>query len=139
MASRLNPYIHFVNSAREAGDFYTSVFGGELTRSTFKEGGMGDDPAIADLIMHSQLETTHGFTLMMSDTPPHMLGDAKEGSRITISLSGAASDEAELKGYWDKLVAGGSIFAPLEKAPWGDQFGMCTDKFGVEWMVNISG
>jgi PhnB protein len=88
--------------------------------------------------MHSQLETPRGFTLMMSDTPPHMMGDANVGRSVSISLSGGAGDESELRGYWDKLIAGGSVFAPLEKAPWGDQFGMCTDRFGVTWMVNIA-
>lgn len=139
MTSRLNPYIHFKDNARAAAEYYKSVFGGELTVMTFGQGGMADDPAIADLVMHSQLETPRGFTLMMSDTPPSMMSDAREGSGISISLSGAAADEGELKGYWEKLIEGGSIFAALEKAPWGDQFGMCTDKFGIEWLVNIAG
>ena len=135
MASRLNPYLSFRNNAREAMDFYKSVFGGELTVSTFGDGGMAQDPADKDKIMHSQLETPAGFTLMASDTPSSV--DHKPGNTMTVSLSG--DEEGTLKGYWDKLKDGGSITMPLEKAPWGDSFGMLTDKFGTPWMVNISG
>ena len=56
---------------------------------------------------------------------------------FSISLSG--DDDRELRGYWDKLAAGGTVTLPLEKAPWGDSFGMLTDKFGTPWMVNIAG
>ena len=134
MASRLNPYLSFRNNAREAMDFYKSVFGGELTVSTFGDGGMAQDPADKDKIMHSQLETPAGFTLMASDTPSSV--DHKPGNTMTVSLSG--DEERALKGYWDKLKDGGSITMPLEKAPWGDSFGMLTDKFGVGWMVTIA-
>jgi PhnB protein len=135
MPTRLNPYISFRDSARQAMDFYQSVFGGEVTRSTFGEFQVSDDPAVKDNVMHSMLETPNGLTLMAADTPPGM--DLDSGSAITISLSG--EDEAELRGYWDKLVDGGTVGVPLEKAPWGDTFGMCTDRFGVNWMVNIAG
>lgn len=53
-----------------------------------------------------------------------------------MSLSG--EDEAELRGYFDKLGEGGSVEMPLEQAPWGDTFGMLTDRFGVRWLVNVS-
>jgi PhnB protein len=136
VASKLNPYIGFRDQAREAMDLYQSVFGGELVRTTFGEGGMSDDPAEQDKIMHSQLETPAGFTLMAADTPSSMEA-APLNRGITISLSG--DDEAELRGYWDKLADGGSVTMPLEKAPWGDTFGMLTDRFGVAWMVNVAG
>jgi PhnB protein len=135
MTSRLNPYISFRDNARQAMDFYHSVFGGELTRSTFGEvPGMADESE-KDLVMHSQLEAPNGMTLMVADTPKSM--DLTEGSNYAVSLSG--DDETELRGYWDKLSDGGSVTVPLEKAPWGDSFGMCSDKFGVSWMVNIAG
>ena len=135
MPTRLNPYLSFRDDAREAMDFYQSVFGGEITRSTFGEFHASDDPAEQDKVMHSMLETPGGLTLMAADTPRGM--DLDAGNSITVSLSG--EDEAELRGYWDKLAAGGSVAVPLEKAPWGDTFGMCADKFGVNWMVNITG
>ncbi|HET8587871.1 MAG TPA: VOC family protein [Candidatus Limnocylindria bacterium] len=135
MASTLNPYISFDGNARQAMDYYHQVFGGELRSTTFAEGGMPSEPADAGKVMHAQLDTPAGFTLMASDTATGMSWQAPGG--ITISLSG--DDEAELRGYWDRLVDGGSVTLPLEKAPWGDSFGMVTDRFGVPWMVNIAG
>ena len=133
MTTRLNPYLSFRDNAREAMDFYESVFGGELTRSTFGEFGASDDPSEQDKVMHSMLATDNGLALMGADTPNGM--DFTPGSNGTISLSG--EDEAELRDYWEKLSDGGDVSVPLEKAPWGDTFGMCVDKFGVSWMVNI--
>ena len=135
MTVRLNPYIGFEHQAREAMEFYRSVFGGELTISTFGEGGMTDDPAQADKIMHAMLVAGPDLCLMASDAPPGM--PAVTGSQISISLSG--DDEATLRGWWDRLVEGGSVSLPLERAPWGDSFGMCVDRFGIAWMVNIAG
>lgn len=131
----LNPYISFPDGqARAAMEFYQSVFGGELTLSTFGEAGMPD--VEADGIMHAQLQSGT-LTLMGADTIPGM--PVTVGDNVQISLSGPASDEAELRGYWDALSTGGQLGVPLEKAPWGDYFGMCTDRFGIKWMVNIAG
>jgi len=135
MPSILNPYLNFRAQARDAMDFYQSVFGGTLQQSTFSEFGMSQDPADADLIMHSQLTTDTGFTLMAADVPAHM--DFSEGSQISVSLSG--DDEAKLSGYYDKLAEGGTVIEPLSKAPWGDSFGMLVDRFGIQWLVNIAG
>ncbi|TFB69566.1 VOC family protein [Cryobacterium glaciale] len=135
MSSRLNPYLGFRDSAREAMDFYQSVFGGEVTRSTFGEYQASEDPAEQNKIMHSELTTPSGFSLMASDTPNSM--ELPTSSSVTVSLSG--EDDAELTGYWDKLIEGGAITMPLNKAPWGDSFGMVVDKFGTNWMVNITG
>ncbi len=131
MVSRLNPYIGFTDNARQAMEFYQSVFGGTLVMNTFGEYGTeGED---ADKIMHAQLETDKGYTLMGADTIAGMERDS--GSSITISLSG---DEGEdLRGYFEKLSEGGTVSLPLEKQMWGDEFGQCTDKFGVNWMINI--
>jgi PhnB protein len=135
MTTRLNPYLGFRDTAREAMDFYQSVLGGELTRTTFAELQASDDPAEADKIMHSMLETPNGMTLMAADTPNSM--DYTPGGGHSISLSG--DDEGELRGYYDGLSAGGTVTMPLEKAPWGDTFGMLVDKFGVTWLVNVAG
>lgn len=135
MPSILNPYLNFRSQAREALDFYQSVFGGTLQRSTFAEFGMAEDPGEADLVMHSQLTTDSGFTIMAADVPQRM--ELREGSQISISLSG--DDEAELTGYYEKLIAGGTVIEPLSKAPWGDSFGMLVDRFGIQWLVNIAG
>jgi PhnB protein len=131
--SVLNPYISFRDDARQALEFYQEVFGGNLNVNTFGQYGDANAPG-ADNVMHGQLDTDNGFTLMAADTPPGM--DFNEGAgTITISLSG--DDEQELRGYWDKLSEGGTVTMPFEKQMWGDLFGMCTDKFGVPWMVDV--
>jgi PhnB protein len=135
MPSRLNPYLSFNGQAREAMDFYRDIFGGELTTSTYAEGGMSQGADDADRIMHAQLDAPNGLTLMASDTPPSM--EHREPAGVSLSLSG--DDDAELTGYWQKLSEGGTVAMPLEAAPWGDKFGMLTDRFGVPWMVNIAG
>ena len=134
MASRLNPYIGFDGDARQAMEFYQQVFGGDLRMNTFAEFGQADS-AEADKIMHAQLETDKGFTLMASDTPAGM-PQRNQGDNISISLSGDDADA--LRGYWDKLSEGGDVTMPLEKQMWGDEFGMCVDRFGIPWMVNIT-
>jgi PhnB protein len=135
MTSRLNPYLSFpAGTAREAGEFYQSVFGGELTVMTFGQFGPppGMDP---DWVMHSQLESPDGFTLMVSDSPPTM--ERTVGNSVTVSVSG---DDAEtLRGYWTALSEGAEVHAPLEKQMWGDEFGSLTDKYGVPWMFDIAG
>ncbi len=130
MASTLNPYIGFSDNAREALEFYQGVFGGTLDINTFGDFGAARSPDDADKVMHGKLVADNGFTLMGADTM-----ETPAGSRITISLSG--DDDADLRGYWEKLSDGGEISVPLEKQVWGDEFGQCTDKFGVGWMVNI--
>jgi PhnB protein len=132
MASRLNPYISFESNAREAMEFYREVFGGTLNVSTFGE--FGTEGPGSDNIMHAQLETSSGYTIMASDTPPGM--NRNVGDNIGVSLSGDDADE--LRGYWEKLSADGQVSLALEKQMWGDEFGMCTDKFGIPWMVNIA-
>ena len=134
MQSRLNPYLSFKDNARDAMQFYRSVFGGNLTVSTFKEYQASQDPSEDDKVMHAMLEAENGFVIMGADTPSSMEYDP--GARISLSLSG--DDEAELRGYWDKLRVGGAEVMPLEKAPWGDTFGMLRDKYGIDWLVNIT-
>ncbi|RZU48314.1 PhnB protein [Krasilnikovia cinnamomea] len=131
MSSRLNPYLTFAGNAREAMEFYHDVFGGNLAVNTFGEFG-SPDPATADKVMHAMLETDDGYTLMASDTAPGM--DFNPGNTVTISLSG---DDQGLRRHWERLSEGGTVTVPLEKQMWGDEFGQCTDRFGVAWMVNI--
>lgn len=132
----LNPYLSFAGNAREAMEFYKSVFGGELSATTFGEAQMeGVAEEEADQLMHAQLTTASGFTLMGSDTPSFMPA-GPQGSSITISLSGSEADE--LRGYWDKLGEGGEVTLPLSQAPWGDWFGQLTDRFGTAWMLDIA-
>jgi PhnB protein len=135
MSVQLNPYLNFRGKAREALEFYHSVFGGQVTMSTFKEFNMAQDPAEADLIMHGQVDGDHGVTLMASDMPASM--EYQPPGSFSVSLSG--DDDPVLRGWFEKLADGGTITMPLNKAPWGDSFGMCADRFGISWLVNISG
>ena len=132
MASLLNPYLNFDGTARQAMEFYRDVFGGDLTLSTFGDLGAAEG-ADADKIMHAQLQTGAGYTLMGADVPEHMEFQPPAG--FAVSLSG---DDSALAGYFDKLSAGGTVTMPLAKQAWGDEFGMLTDQFGIQWMVNIS-
>ncbi|MFI8522670.1 VOC family protein [Streptomyces sp. NPDC085481] len=134
MPSRLNPYISFDGDAKQAMEFYKGVFGGTLNLNTYGDFGDHGAGAPGDKIMHGMLETTAGFTLMAADSPPGM--PYKPGNNISVSVSGEDADE--LRGYWDKLSGGGTVSVPLEKQMWGDVFGMCTDRFGITWMVNIN-
>ncbi|WP_210571446.1 VOC family protein [Streptomyces sp. GESEQ-4] len=132
MASRLNPYLSFDGDARQALEFYQEVFGGTLKLNTYGEFGQSDAPN-ADKIMHGMLETPSGYTLMGADAPHGMPNNP--GNNFSVSLSG--DDDAELRGYWEKLSDGGTVSVPFEKQMWGDIFGMCTDRFGIPWMVDI--
>lgn len=92
-------------------DFYQSVFGGELTQSTFAEMQASEDPAEADKFMHSMLVTDSGLALMAADTPNSM--DHASGTTMSISLSG--DDDAELRGYGDRLVERGVATSPRRR------------------------
>jgi PhnB protein len=132
-AVHMNPYLQLQDQAREAMEHYRDVFGGELTMQTFAEGGMSGHPSNDDRIMHAQLVSPHGLVLMASDVPDGM--PYEPGSAIAVSLSG--DDEEALRGFFDALADGGTVIEPLTQAPWGDHFGMCVDRFGTSWMVNI--
>lgn len=129
MQAILNPYVSFNGKTREAMEFYKSIFGGELTISTFADQHVPDAPA--DGVMHAQLAVDGKPLIMASDGM-----DAQDLSGFSLSLSGNNADE--LRGYFEKLAEGGTITKTLEKESWGDEFGMVQDKFGVSWMVNIS-
>jgi PhnB protein len=135
MATVLDPYLNFRGNTREAMEFYKSVFGGELTTATFKDFGASSDATEDDLIMHAVLEGDGGIRVMAADVPDRM--DYQPGTNnFSMSLSG--EEETQLREYFDKLADGGSVTMPLEKAVWGDVFGMCTDRFGISWLVNVN-
>ncbi|WP_244295149.1 VOC family protein [Micromonospora orduensis] len=114
-------------------EFYHQVFGGQLRMNTFGEFG-STEPGLAEKIMHAMLESPDGLTLMASDTAPGM--KHQPGTNIAVSLSGDNADE--LRGYWEQLAASGTVSVPLEKQMWGDEYGQCVDRYGINWMVNIA-
>jgi PhnB protein len=136
VSANVNVYLNFRGTAREALGFYQSVFGGDLTVSSFNELGMPVGDGEGDLVMHGQLDLDGRPLLMGSDLPGHMAFTRGENS-FSVSLSG--DDEAKLTRWFTALSEGATVTQPLEKAPWGDAFGMLTDRFGVAWLVNIAG
>lgn len=133
----LTPYIFFKGNAREAFEYYKSIFGGELKTQTNDDTPedvqeqMGINDENRGQLMHARLEGGL-VTLMGSDSK----GASDKTAKVELSLSG--TDEAKLKDVFDKLGEGGKVTMPLSKQFWGDTFGMVTDKYGVDWMVNIS-
>jgi PhnB protein len=133
MSSQLNPYLNFNGNARQALEFYTSVFGGDLSMNTFASfGNTGPD---GERIMHGMLQTDAGYSIMAADVTSEMTYEAPAG--FSISLSGDADSAGDLRGYFEKLAASGTVTMPLAKQVWGDEFGMCVDGYGIPWLVNI--
>jgi PhnB protein len=124
MSTKLNPDLGFRDTAKQAMEFYRSVFGGELTLSTFGDFQASEDPTEQDKIMHGTLVTETGPTLMGADTPNSMSYTPRNS--YSVSLSGG--DEAELRRFWEELSPEGTIAMPLERAPWGDFFGICAGR-----------
>lgn len=134
MKPTLNPYLNFNGETKDAMEFYHSVIGGKLSMQTFGEGNMPDIPEDAkDLIIHARLEAD-GILIMASDGG-HMR-KVNMGDNIQLSIQG--SDEKLLTDWFNKLSEGGKVGMPMAKQFWGDTFGMFTDKFGVNWMINIT-
>ncbi|SRR5258708_1678005 len=132
MSAVLNPYLTFKGNAKEAMEFYHSILDGELKVTTMGEGAADHTTEDEkDLIMHSVIENGP-LTIMASDgTKDHPV---TMGDNMSMSLS----DDDALTKYFNGLSEGGKVNMPLSKAPWGDTFGMFQDKFGINWLVNIS-
>jgi PhnB protein len=126
----LEAYLFFSGTCREAMEFYRDVFGGELYVSTFGESPGHDDDATRDLVMHARL-SGGAIDLMASDAPTKTLGTG------TVELSLGGTDERQMRTVFDALAEGGSVRLPLAKQFWGDTFGTLTDRFGIDWMMNI--
>ena len=126
-----NPYIFFRGNCREAMEFYQNIFGGELEVKTNGDFNMTSEERPADDLMHADLKGG-AVRIMGSDTA----GASDKAAKVTISLSG--DDSAELTSIFDGLSQEVEVEYPLKKEIWGDTFGSVTDKYGVEWMVNIA-
>ena len=133
MKTTLSPYLNFMGQAKAAMEFYHSVIGGKLDIQTYKDAGFPHEAKDDDKVIHASLES-EGMMIMASDGndehPVH------PGDNVHLSFMG--SDEAKLKGYFEKLSEGGNVDMPLAKQFWGDTYGQFTDKFGIHWTVNIS-
>ncbi len=130
--AHLCPYLMFNGNAREALEFYHSCMGGKVSIMAFKDAPMPSDPAMQDRVMHGMLEND-ALSFMASDS---MQGEVAHGTTVHLCVSG--TDHERLTEMFTKLSAGGKVTRKLEKAFWGDTFGMFTDKFGFEWMFSIT-
>ena len=134
MASRLNPCLLFDGNAREAMEFYQSVFGGDLEIGTAADFGVSEpaDREQADRVMHSTLHTPDGYTLMGWDAPERL--PYRPGNNAAVFIGG---DDAGLTGYFAMLSESGTVTLPLDRQAWGDVAGSLVDRFGISWMFNI--
>lgn len=127
----LSPYLFFNGNCLEAMKFYQSIFGGELTVKTFGEMDHNCPGALKDQVMHANIMGGR-IEFFASDNPgPNPLGTGK----ISMTLHG--SDEEALREIFGKLSEGAKVNQVLERQMWGDIYGDLTDKYDVNWMVNI--
>ncbi len=136
----VNPYLNFNGNTEEAFNFYKSVFGGEFT-ALQRFGDTPPCPEAGELsasdrekVMHVSLPIGKGSILMATDTLESMGRSLKAGNNFSISIN--AESEEEANELFNGLSVGGEVIMPISNAFWGALFGMLTDKFGIQWMVN---
>ena len=134
----INPHINFNGNAEEAFNFYKSVFGGEFSLIIrFKDISSPENPVLereANKIMHIALPI--GKNVLMANDVPEILGKVNENeNRSKICIHAESREEADK--LFNGLSVGGNIEAPIGDSPWGSYFGMCRDKYGIEWMVDF--
>lgn len=136
----INPYIHFNGNAEEAFTFYKSVFGGAFAKvMRYKDLSSAEYPIAendANRIMHISLPIGNSNLLMGSDVLEVMGRVTENDNRNTISISTESREEADK--LFNGLSAGGQIEMPIADGPWGAYFGMFTDKYGIQWMVDFT-
>lgn len=135
MSAQLLPYLSFDGNTADAMKFYQSILGGKLTIQTFGQAFPETPAELKERVMHAHL-ANDTLSFMASDTHPQHGAMHVPGNNFSMSIVG--NDKDRLSGFFNRLAEGGSIQMPLEKQFWGDVFGSLTDKFGIQWMVNIS-
>lgn len=134
MTITVTPHLNFRDSAREALEFYTSVFGGDLTIISYADMG-NPDPATADRVVWGQVAAENGFRIMAYDAYPHLPWDQGQ-QPFFVSVRGRDADE--LQGYWEKLADGAAVIQPIGPSQWAPLYGQLTDRFGVTWVLDIA-
>ena len=128
---RIEAYLFFPGTTGEAMEFYKNVFGGELTIT--KRGDV--DPSASDA------EKSQVINALLASPELHLRasdrGDCTNATQNRVALSIIGSDEPRLRQIYNALSADGTVDAPLEKQFWGDTFGTLTDKYAINWQVNI--
>lgn len=138
MSPRINPYFTFAGTAREALDFYQSVFGGDLNIASFKDFQAPVDAEFQEMVMHGELRAEH-FTLQASDGAAIHKPENNATTNMEVSVLGEKADLEIIQNWFDRLSAGATNVQPLTSAPWGATFGSFTDKFGIAWLFNVEG
>lgn len=132
MSARVTPYLNFGGNAREAMEFYHSVFGGTLDVTTYADLRKAASVDEEKLVAHSMLSGSAGVVLMASDITTAEKQQAK-GS-FSVALGG---DKEHLTAYWERLTEEGVVTVPFAVSAWGALHGQCVDRFGTAWLVNV--
>jgi PhnB protein len=137
----VSTYLNFPRNTEEAFNFYKSVFGGEFFGNIMRFGDippMAGMPPLAEqdknLVMHIELPILGGHVLMGTDALESMGSAVSFGNNVHINLQ--PDTRKETKKLFDALATGGKVTMDLQDMFWGDYYGSCTDKFGVQWMFN---
>ena len=133
-----NPYLNFNGNTEEVFTFYQSVFGGELMLTRFSDMDPGDMEMTEEQkngVAHVALPL--GDSVLMGSDVPEQMGTVTAGTNFIVSVEADSADEADR--LFDGLSAGGEVSMPLDKVEWAERFGMCTDKYGIGWMVGYTG
>jgi len=135
----INAYLHFMGKTEEAMNYYKSILGGEFT--VF--GRFRDVPGAENMnaedqkkIMHISLTTKNGTVIMATDSLESMGQQVSFGNNVHLCIQ--AESETEVDKLFAALSAGGKVEMPVNKTFWGAYFGMCQDKYGVQWMINYT-
>ena len=135
----INAYLHFMGKTEEAMNFYKSILGGEFTifgRFRDVPGAENMNPDDQKKIMHISLTTKNGTVIMATDSLESMGQQVNFGNNVHLCIQ--AESETEVDKLFGALSTGGKVEMPVNKTFWGAYFGMCQDKYGVQWMINYT-
>ncbi|MEU3599106.1 VOC family protein [Streptomyces sp. NPDC006798] len=135
MSVTTTTHLNFRGSAREALDFYQSVFGGHTVAVTYRDAGNVQNENEADQVMFGQVVADNGFRVMAYDVPSAM---PYEPGTNPFFVSVRGKDTDEISTLWHRLAAGSNVLRPLEPAAWAPLYGMLTDRFGVTWVLDVA-
>ncbi|MER8091081.1 VOC family protein [Streptomyces sp. NPDC058316] len=135
MSVTTTTHLNFRGAAREALDFYQSVFGGRTVAVTYKDAGNVQNESEADWVMWGEVVADNGFHVMAYDVPSAM--PYEQGTNpFFVSVRGEDADE--ISALWQRLADGSNVLRPLEPAAWAPLYGMLTDRFGVTWVLDVT-
>jgi PhnB protein len=135
MAVMTTTHLNFRGAAREALDFYQSVFGGRAVAVTYKDAGNVQNESEADWVMWGEVVADNGFHIMAYDVPSQLAWNQGDDP-FFVSVRGDDADE--ISALWQKLSEGSTVMRPLEAAQWAPLYGMLTDRFGVTWVLDVT-